>query len=169
MTPILKRMIVYLAIAGGIISILGDATIRFVLFIFGGWNVSLPWYFVLLDSTWVALEFVSGIITVSIFLPFIIPKVRNLIGSQRGWLAWGMSLGAFAGICNAIILASIHLSIMSGLGQYGLPFTLKLMGTYLPIVIILMGIPAAIVGAISGMIACLIFSKLEGSNLHNRF
>jgi hypothetical protein len=156
-----KTMIILVIISGGIISILGDAAIRVVLYIFGLWDVSSPWYSVLLNPGWMVLDYLSGTVTVSIFLPFIIRKIRLGIQSQRDLVIWGMWMGLFAGICNSIILATLHLGIMSGLGEYGLASTIKLIGIYVPVTVFLFGLPAGIIGAIFGIIAAVFYGMFR--------
>lgn len=170
------KITIYFVFAAGIVSIVGDVLIRLTshlvsLALTG--KMLLPWRDIFLNPGWMALDFLAGVVTGVIFAPFFVHKILATIGKQGNWLMQGAGIGAAAGFCNVIISAAIHLSIMAGLGMQEEAWTTmaqKLFQIYLPIAVIVQGIPGAAVGALAGIGGGFFlkrFALLEGSTAGN--
>jgi hypothetical protein len=153
------RTVAGLTFAGGCTCVIGDALIRFMLFKVGPPKVYPPSnHLFLLEPGWILTDFFVGLIVVGIIAPFFISRVLTTAEKNGGWPLSGASYGALAGFCASILLAAIHLSILaSGTGateaRDGATLVMKLFWIYLPIAVSMFGLPAAVIGAITGIAA----------------
>jgi len=153
------KITIYFVFVAGIVNVAGETLIRLIfhlvsLEVIG--KMLLPWQDIFLNLGWVFLDFLAGVVTGIIFAPFFVCKILATIEKQEDWLMQGAGIGAVAGFCNAIILAAIHLSLMAGPGmpwreEAWTTMTQKLFQSYLPIVGSILGIPAAVIGALAGI------------------
>jgi hypothetical protein len=148
------HLISSLALAGGGVSIVGDAFIRLLLSSSYGGNASLPWYQTLFTPGWLFLDFLSGGVVVLLFAPCFVRRIEK-DPTREGWPQTGLVFGALAGLVNSIVLAFIHLSIMAGphILSEGIASAMEMYLIYIPFSAAIFGLPAAAIGALAGSAA----------------
>lgn len=169
----ISKLVAVLAVIGGFISVTGDALIRFAMFIVDGRGLPNAWPHFFLDPRWMALTYLSGFLSVGFLAPLFIKRIRMSTLPGVIWTKHGVLFGALAGIANVIVLASIHLSLMAsnGIKSGGLEGVMPVIFfflTYLPLSVLIMGVPAAAIGVLAGIVAEIFLRKFifsEGRTL----
>jgi len=110
----------------------------------------------------VLITYVAGFISVLVLAPFATRRFRS-----SGFPTIGFTYGAGAGFLCFWLVAFIHISVLtiSGMLSGGfenmMPWTLKLLGYYSSLSMLLFGLPATAIGAISGSCAELLYRRFQ--------
>src|SRR4051794_18955347 len=113
------------------------------------WNQIVP------EVRWMGLAYLSGFISVGILAPSFVRKIILITSPDTLRSRHGVSFGALAGVLNVMVFASIHLALLAYGGittgnLNGVKPIISLLLTYLPIAVLVMALPAAIIGALVG-------------------
>lgn len=147
----------FLSIAGGCVSILGEALIRASMFLIEGKdvpNIGLEFFG---DMNSVAAGFFSGAVSVGVIAPSFIRTIRTTRDWNVHWSKYGLLFGAFAGVLNVFVLGSVLLSsfvfAVMTTGQAQAWEAAWFFITYLTVGLIMFALPSAFIGALGGIVA----------------
>lgn len=154
------KAIGWLAALGGTLTILLDSAVRFLLSDLGYWNVSVPWFAIFQTPMWLTLDFLSGAITVGLLAPFFLNRLERSVQEHRQLLVLGGTIGGIAGFLNSVILATIHLSLIGTFGLDNEVPIARLLGTYMPIIMVIIGLPMGVVCSLIGVAGGLVLPRL---------
>ena len=153
----------WLSVTGGCVSVIGDWLIRIALFLLiplSSTDFSQVFVF---DPRREAVAFLSGFISVVSLVPSFVKRIRLTIGPNVVWTKYGVLFGALAGVFNIIILASIHLTLLMGMGVKsgaleGIMPALSFL-TYIPLAVLILGLPAATIGVFAGVLTEIVLRR----------
>lgn len=170
-----KRLILTLAVLGGVVGVGGSTAIFFTIFMafrilanainpeqaFDMPGSSLP------SVERVLIEYPAGFISVLIVAPFAVRKILSPRYQASGFVTTGFIYGAGAGFLCSWLVAFIHISLLTISGimntsvEKTLPWTLELLGYSSSSGMLLFGLLGAAIGATYGSSAELCFRYLH--------
>lgn len=150
------RFIWQIALAGGLVSIFGSALVQFVLRSIDFPNRNARLFQSSDEVVWLSLAFLSGAVIGAGTAILWSRKDRAVGTSNRRWPKHGLLFGMLAGLANVLLLTIIHLSLLFApvvyRGEMTLVTLIGLGSTYALIALVVFGIPATIIGGLTGII-----------------